>query len=82
MPAFQFHIRWKEEIVCTGPDGQQLILEFGMGIPTAHLPTQDAWPKKAPTWAHELWPQLHDELKAFCAGHGYNFEVDERAMVF
>ncbi|MGF6418922.1 hypothetical protein ABH900_002425 [Stenotrophomonas sp. AN71] len=37
MPVFEFKARWKEELVCTSPDGA-FVLELSMGTLTAYLP--------------------------------------------
>jgi hypothetical protein len=81
MGTFAFHPRWKEELVCTGPGGS-FILELPMGILTACLPTQDAWQRKAPPWARDLWPQLKAELEDWCRANNAGFVIDEAAAVY
>jgi hypothetical protein len=53
-----------------------------MGVLSAYLPTEDAWKRKAPAWAHELWPDLKAELEAWCRKNKAQFVVDESASVW
>lgn len=78
---FRFLPRWKEELVVTGPGGQ-FILDLPMGIFSACLPTEATWRHRAPPWAHDLWPQLHDELKDWCRQNNAKFIIDEKAGVY
>jgi hypothetical protein len=81
MPIFKFEPRWKEELVCSGPGGS-FVLEMPMGKLTVLLLTEDEWISRGPTWARELWPILHAELKAWCAELDAVFAVDATAGVF
>ena len=81
MSIFKFEPRWKEELVVTGFGGS-FILELPMGEFSAYLPTQTAWERKAPTWAKDLWPQLKQELEAWCVKNKAQFLVDETAGVY
>jgi len=78
--AFRFTARWKEELVVTGPGGS-FILELPMGILTARLPTEQAWPTVAPNWAVDLWPVLKTELEQWCRANDAGLEVDPHASV-
>lgn len=80
-PTFRFTPRWKEELIVTGPGGA-FILELPMGVLTACLPTEEAWPRKAPTWAHDLWPTLKVELEAWCAANRAALEISPTANVW
>lgn len=81
MNTFKFRAKWKEELVCTGPGGS-FVLELPMGILSAYLPTEAAWREKAPAWARDMWPVLHDELKDWCRRNKANFVVDAAAGVY
>lgn len=81
MNMFKFEPRWKEELVVTGPGGA-FVLELPMGVLSAYLPTQSVWERKAPTWAKDLWPQLKQELEAWCVKNKAQFIVDETAGVY
>ena len=81
MGTFRFLPRWKEELVCTGPGGS-FILELPMGILTACLATEEAWQRKAPTWARDLWPTLKTELEDWCKQNNAKFVIDENALVY
>ena len=78
---FEFHPRWKEELVCAGPGGA-FVLELPMGVLSAYLPTEAVWREKAPGWAKELWFPLHEELAVWCEANGARFVVDPTASVF
>ncbi|WP_281214356.1 hypothetical protein [Shewanella insulae] len=81
MSIFKFQTRWKEELVVTGPGGS-FILELPMGILSAYLPTQSAWEQKGPSWARDLWPQLKQELEAWCVENKAQFIIDESAGIY
>jgi hypothetical protein len=81
MSTFKFEPRWKEELVCTGPGGS-FVLEMPMGKLTVLLPPEDEWRVRGPDWARELWPLLHDELKAWCEKFDVEFAVYASAGVF
>lgn len=53
-----------------------------MGILSAYLPTEEAWPKLAPLWALDLWPTLKTELEAWCVANKAILHIDETAGVF
>ena len=78
---FTFQPRWKEELVCTCASGC-FVLELPMGILSAYLPTEEAWKRKAPEWARDLWPQLKTELEAWCGANNARFFIDETATVY
>ncbi len=78
---FRFLPRWKEELVVTGPGGS-FVLELPMGILSAYLPTEDAWPARAPAWAIDLWPALKRELESWCLKNNARLFVDETALVY
>jgi hypothetical protein len=81
LPVFRFLPRWKEELVVTGPGGA-FTLCFWMGIPTVCLPTEAAWPGKAPAWAADLWPALKDELASWCQQNNVALEIGDTASVW
>lgn len=81
MAVFRFLPRWKEELAVTGPGGS-FALELAMGRLTAYLPTEEAFRLKAPEWARELWPLLHDELRQWCRENDAGFVVDASAPVW
>jgi hypothetical protein len=81
MSTFTFLPRWKEELVCTGHGGS-FILELPMGVLSAYLPTEDAWRRKAPAWARDLWPELKSELEAWCKANNAKFVIDGTAAVY
>ena len=81
MSVFGFAPRWKEELVVSGPGGS-FILELPMGKLTACLPTEEAFRARAPEWARELWPQLRDELQAWCGQNDADFVIDPTAAVW
>ena len=81
MSTFTFQARWKEELVCTGAGGT-FVLELSMGRLSAFLPTEDAWQKKAPTWARGLWPVLKLELEFWCKASKADLVIDESARVW
>ncbi len=81
MSTFNFRPSWKEDLVCIGSGGS-FVLELSMGIMTAYLPTEDAWRDKAPVWAKDLWPVLHDELQDWCRHNKANFIVDATAVIY
>lgn len=78
---FSFLPRWKEELVVTAPGGK-FVLDLPMGIFSAYLPTEDAWRRKAPDWAIDLWPALRIELEQWCRLNNADFYIDERASVW
>jgi hypothetical protein len=78
---FAFRAKWKEELVCTGPGGS-FVLELPMGILTAYLPTEEAFERKAPSWAQCLWPQLKDELSQWCVANKAQLVIDPTAGVY
>ena len=78
--TFQFHPRWKEELVVTGPGGS-FILELPMGIYSAWLPTHQVWLDTAPEWAKDLWPILKEELEDWCRRNKAKIHIDEKAWV-
>jgi hypothetical protein len=78
---FRFLPRWKEELVVTGPGGQ-FILDLPMGVFSACLPTQAAWPRKAPSWAHDLWPQVRRELEGWSRENNAQLVIDDFAGVY
>ncbi|WP_158817744.1 hypothetical protein [Methylocapsa sp. S129] len=77
---FQFNPRWKEELVVSAPGGS-FILELLMGVLSAYLPTEEAWRRKAPAWAADLWPVLRTELEQWCLENRARFFIDETAQV-
>jgi len=79
--AFRFKPRWKEELVVTG-EGGAFVLELPMGVLSAYLPTEDAWPEKAPAWAAKLWPILERELRQWCAANQAALHIDPSAGVY
>lgn len=81
MSTFTFQPRWKEELVVTGPGGS-FILELPMGVLSAYLPTESAWERKSPSWAKNLWPDLKNELEAWCVANKAAFIIDEQAGVY
>jgi hypothetical protein len=81
MSEFAFKAQWKEELVVTG-EGGSFKLELPMGVPAAYLPTEDAWKKRGPAWAKDLWPSLKEELQAWCRANGARFVEDETAQVY
>ncbi|MBD8524592.1 hypothetical protein [Pseudomarimonas arenosa] len=80
MPLFKFHPRWKEELVCEGPGGR-FILQLPMGVLSAYLPGESVWPRVAPDWARDLWPQLHAELQTWCRENGAELLIDNDTPV-
>lgn len=81
MRTFKFQPRWKEELVCAGPEGT-LVLELPMGVLSAYLPTEGVWQAKAPPWARDLWPILKEELETWCVANKAKLIIDETAGVF
>lgn len=81
MAVFAFQPRWKEELVCTGPGGS-FVLELPMGILSAYMPAEAAWPAKCPPWARDLWPDLKADLEDWCRRNGARFFIDESATVW
>lgn len=81
MSEFKFQPRWKEELVVTGSGGS-FILELPMGILSAYLPTEKVWVQKAPSWAKDLYPELKNELEAWCKENKAKFVIDETAGVY
>ena len=80
-PTFTFHARWREELVCTAAGGS-FVLEATMGGRlAAYLPTEEAWPARAPAWAMALWPVLHSELTAWCVANDAGLVVVADARV-
>ena len=65
MAHFTFKPRWKEELVCSY-EGGSFVLDMPMGISCVYLPTESAWPAHAPAGLGHMWPQLHEELAAWC----------------
>ena len=81
MSTFKFQPRWKEELVCTGPDGS-FILELPMGVLSAYLPTEEEWKIKSPVWARDMWHILKAELESWCKENKAEFFIDKSAGVF
>jgi hypothetical protein len=79
--VFTFNVKWKEELVVTGPSGRQFTLELTMGILTAYLPAEFNWSQKAPYWAIDLWPTLKHDLEAWCAENNAKLVIDASAWV-
>jgi hypothetical protein len=75
-PNFRFYPHWKEYIEVKGPGGSFSIDHTYGGSPKAYLPSEQDWEQIAPLWAIDLWPQLHDELKAWCQKEGISLEID------
>ena len=80
-PIFTFQPRWKEELVVTSKNGS-FILDLSMGILSAYLPTQNVWHEKAPIWAKDSWPELKQELEAWCKENNAKFIIDATAIVY
>ena len=78
---FEFHPRWKEELLVTG-DGGAFVLELAMGVPSVYLPTQTVWKDSGPEWARELWPELKAELDEWCKSNKIDLYIEESASVF
>jgi len=78
---YTFQPRWKEELVCTCKQGS-FVLELTMGQLTVYLPTEEDWQKRAPAWAKDHWPQLHSQLKSWCAGSNIPLVVMEGAQIW
>ncbi|MGQ0660744.1 hypothetical protein [Sphingosinicella sp.] len=77
---FTFQPRWKEELVVTGPNGS-FLLELPMGILTVYLPTEEAWRRRAPAWARDLWPVLHAELREWCKEAHAQLKIKDDAWI-
>ena len=77
---FTFQSRWKEELVCTTPEGS-FVLTLTMGVLTAHLPTKLAWFDKAPDWAKNLWPILYEDLVIWCEPANAKLLIDDNAWI-
>jgi hypothetical protein len=58
------------------------VLELPMGILSVYLPTEEAWGDRAPGWAKDLWPVLHDELQEWCQKNKANFFVHATAGIY
>lgn len=78
---FRFQPRWKEELVVSAAGGS-FVLEFPMGIPSAYLPTEEEWQRRAPAWAAGQWQHLHAELAQWCHEHGFGFVIEPTAQVY
>lgn len=78
---FQFHGRWKEELVVTAQGGS-FVLDMPMGILSVYLPTRQAWEEVAPEWARQLWPDLKWELEEWCEAHDAQLYLDASAGIF
>jgi len=51
-------------LVCTGPGGTFVLeLQWDGCLHSAH---EDAWQKKAPAWARDLWPVAQLERESWC----------------
>jgi hypothetical protein len=81
MSTFTFQPRWKEELVCTARGGS-FVLELTMGVLGAYLPTEEAWKRKAPEWARDLWSVLKAELESWCQSNNTKFVIDENAAIY
>jgi len=64
-----------------GPGGQ-FVLELPMGVLSAYLPSEKTWAKKSPDWAVDLYPQLRNELQAWCKMNKAELIIDDSAQVF
>ncbi|MEZ5986143.1 MAG: hypothetical protein R3B94_09345 [Hyphomonas sp.] len=78
---FQFLPKWKEELVVIAEEGS-FKLDLAMGVLTAFLPTEEDWPDKAPAWARALYPELKQELEAWCTENNAKLVIDETGVVF
>lgn len=48
---YNFHPKWKEILVCQGPDGP-FELDYVMGVPTIYAPDESAWAQRFPDTDH------------------------------
>ena len=78
---FSFQPRWKEELIVSVADGS-FMLELAGSPLIAALPTEERWRERVPTWAKELWPQLHLELAAWCQENNVTLAVEATAQVY
>ena len=77
MPAVELGIAASVLVVASA-----FVLEATMGGRlAAYLPTEEAWPARAPEWAMALWPVLHSELKAWCVANDAGLVVVADARV-
>jgi hypothetical protein len=75
---FQFHYRWKEELVCSCPEGT-FTLELTIGFATVYLPTEETWQKIAPDWAKGEWATLHKDIQLWCVNNSIPLVIDSNA---
>lgn len=77
---WRFTPRWKEELLCTSPDGQ-LVLEMMIIEPHVYFPTEEAWARRAPEWAKDRRAELLLALERWCEEDGVSLTVDDKAWV-
>jgi len=75
-----FHIRWREELVCT-MDGQQFVVEITMGELHVYFPTQKTWESSAPDWAKPQWERVRNDLIAWCEREKIPVDFEDNAWV-
>lgn len=80
MPSYVFSPRWKEELVCTSPEGRRLVFEHPMGVPSVYFPTEASWAREAPEWAKDKRGEILEALRAWC-GSSVALYIDETAGV-
>lgn len=78
---FSFLSRWKEELVCSSERGS-FVLVFAMGKPTVYLPSEQRWAKLGPAWAKGEWPNLRDQLQAWCDRGSVDLVVDDESSLY
>ena len=79
-PKYQFNVRWKEELVCSCPEGA-LVLDFTMGVPTVYFPSEEIWQQRAPAWAKDKRVEILDELTEWCRSEKVPLIVDDTGSV-
>lgn len=78
--TFTFTPKWKEELVCSCPEGT-FVIELTMGVPHVYFPTEASWLKSAPAWAKPRWKEVREQLEAWCVRSNLPLTVDDKAWV-
>jgi hypothetical protein len=76
--AWHFTPRWRDDLVCSSQEGRVVL---GMAADEVHVPTEEAWARRAPAWATGRRSELLTALEAWSVAYGVRLTVSERAVV-
>ncbi len=80
MGDYEVRGRWKEELVCKGPEGS-LVFEMTMGVLHVYFPTPEKWLAEAPAWAKPKRDEILEAIRAYCKQSNVPLTIDDKAWV-